>query len=509
MPMTDDRVERGKVVAQQWATTAHARMLDDIRAMLVKYVAFPNEHSAVACTLWVAHTWVVTAFFTTPRLIVISAEPGSGKTRLLELLALLCHHAKVMLNTSPAALYRRISASEHPPTVLADEIDAVFGRNPSPGSEDLRALYNSGYRKGATVDRCEGDGAKMKVTEFKVFAPVGMAGIGAPPRTITTRGITIPMRKRAPGETVAPFRERDSLVEANPIVEKLKAWAAASYDAISNARPTIPGGVVDRPAEVWEPLLAVAESAGGDWPKRARAACRHFVLSVVDDNASLGVRLLAAIHDLYNPDGQAPMTEMHSADIVNELTRELDSPWRDLWGKQLDQRRLAAELRKYDLRPKQIRIDGKVAKGYLTGPHHAPDGNSMGLADAWQRYLPPDSRNNRNDRNTAAQDPQEPVTDNPPVTDASVTGSSTVTESDPPTSTVTDVSDVTAISTPTPATMPRHLESVPQPKRQRQRTRGKFRAPTGPDRCDVCGWHTPTQGHDFGCSANRQQETTA
>jgi AAA domain len=61
----------------------------------------------------------------------------------------------------------------------------------------------------------------------------------------------------------------------------------------------------------------------------------------------------------------------------------------------------------------------------------------------------------------------------------------------------------------TPAAMPRHLESVPAPKRQRQRTRGKFRAPTGPDRCDVCGWHTPTQGHYFGCSANRQQETTA
>lgn len=444
-------------------------VLDDIHAMLTKYVSFPNPHSSVACALWVAHTWVVMAFFTTPRLVIESPEPGSGKTRLLEVLALLCRSAKVTLNTSPAALYRRISASEHPPTVLGDEADADFGRNSTPASEDRRAIYNSGYRKGATVDRCEGDGAKMKVVEFKVFAPVALAGLGTLPRTITTRAVVVPMRKRAPGETVAPFRERDALAEATPIVEQLEKWAEECSEKLAAARPDIPQGVVDRPAEVWEPLLAVADSIGGRWPVLAREACKHFVLSVVDDTASVGVRLLAAIRDLYEPldaDGTPlqPATEMHSADIVHDLTVEADSPWRDLWGKALDQRRLAAELRKYGVRAKKIRIGMRAANGYTVEPHNAPDGNSVGLADAWQRYLPPDSRNIRNIRNIAGQ----LVPDEGRVPDASGTDDLTGTNSEPLTRAVPDVPDVPdpeGTGGPTPASMPRrrNLTVVPPP----------------------------------------------
>ena len=38
------------------------------------------------------------------------------------------------------------------------------------------------------------------------------------------------------------------------------------------ARPDMPLGIEDRNADVWEPLLAIAEAAGGDWPQRAREA---------------------------------------------------------------------------------------------------------------------------------------------------------------------------------------------------------------------------------------------
>lgn len=441
--------------------TAHGNnVLDDIHTMLTKYVAFPDAHAPVACALWVAHTWVVMAFFTTPRLVIESPEPGSGKTRLLEVLAILCRTAKMTMSTSPAALYRRIGAAENPPTILADEVDTVFGKNASPQSEDLRAIFNSGYRKGATVDRCEGDGAKMKVAEFKVFAPAALAGLGAMPRTITTRGIPIHMRKRAPGETVAAYRERDAIDEAQPIIAELTTWAEAKMTDLEIARPDMPAGVVDRPAEVWEPLLSVAESIGGKWPALARAACKHYVLSPSDEANSLGVRLLADIRGLFHPlDAQGvptePLTDMHSADIVSALTTELDSPWRDLWGKPLDQRKLASELRKYGVRPKQIRIGEKSSKGYQTDPHNAPDGDSVGLDDAWRRYLPPDSRNNRNKGNIPAQ----AVSDQKVVSDASETTDLTETESETLTSTVSAVSDVSAISgrgAVSPASMPLH-----------------------------------------------------
>ncbi|ETZ75118.1 hypothetical protein L841_0076 [Mycobacterium sp. MAC_080597_8934] len=467
-------------------------MLDEIHAMLTKYVAFPSDHAAIACALWVAHTWVVWAFFTTPRLVIQSPEPGSGKTRLLELLAILCRNAKLTMSTSAAALYRRIGGSDDPITILADEADAVFSRNATSEAEAQRAIYNSGYRKGATVDRCEGDGAKMKVTAFKVYAPVALAGLGTMPRTITTRGVVIEMRKRAPGEQVAAFRERDALTEAAPIIETLTAWADRAAGILETARPTIPSGVVDRPAEVWEPLLAVAESIGGRWPELARAACRHYVFKPSDEAASVGVRLLADLRKLFHPEDQAPITELHSADIVTELIAEPDSPWRDLWGKTLDQRKLSNYLRNYGVRPKQIRIGSKSAKGYLTAPHSAPDGDSVGLADAWQRYLAPQTETSETAETTQ-------VSDSRFVSDESETTRLSETESGSSTSSVSAVSDVSAIRG-REAAMPHtraHTVTRPAPK---QKSTSKFEGPAGPGRCGVCSWHIEKQGHADWCT---------
>ena len=42
---------------------------------------------------------------------------------------------------------------------------------------------------------------------------------------------------------------------------------------LTAAEPIMPVGIEDRAADAWEPLLAVADAAGGDWPKKARAAC--------------------------------------------------------------------------------------------------------------------------------------------------------------------------------------------------------------------------------------------
>ena len=141
--------------------------------------------------LWIVHTWAVSAFYVTPRLVLDSPEPGSGKTRVLEVLALLCRDAKLTLRTTTAALYRRIEAAgDKPPTILQDEADAVFGRTNNPKPKTSRALFNAGYKRGATVDRCEGDAKNMKVREFPVFAPVALAGL--PGEAMCRRRITGP-----------------------------------------------------------------------------------------------------------------------------------------------------------------------------------------------------------------------------------------------------------------------------------------------------------------------------
>ena len=66
-----------------------AKLLDDVHAFLGRFVAYPSEHAHVAHTLWIAHAHLMDVWDSTPRIAFLSPEPGSGKTRALEVTELL------------------------------------------------------------------------------------------------------------------------------------------------------------------------------------------------------------------------------------------------------------------------------------------------------------------------------------------------------------------------------------------------------------------------------------
>jgi len=65
-----------------------AELLEAVRAFMRAYVVMSSAQ-ADAVALWTGHTWAREAAETTPYLSITSAEPMSGKTRLLEALAML------------------------------------------------------------------------------------------------------------------------------------------------------------------------------------------------------------------------------------------------------------------------------------------------------------------------------------------------------------------------------------------------------------------------------------
>jgi uncharacterized protein DUF3631 len=271
----------------------------------------------------------------------------------------------------------------------------------------------------------------MKVERFAVYAPAALAGIaGAMPTTITTRAITIHMRRRRTDEPVEPFRERQIANQAHPLREQLAAWIDSTGTRLGDAQPTMPDGVTDRPAEIWEPLLAIADTAGGHWPDTARNACRHFVLDTGPQITSRGVRLLADLQEIFT---RADTGKMRTTDILPALCDLEESPWGDLDGKPLDARRLARLLERFGVKPGLFKVNGEPMKGYQTAGEH-------GLADAWGRYLP--------ERPTpigysgyCGYPAGQAVTDPHPVTDPSVTPDPSVTSL---TRQVTAVTGVTA-----------------------------------------------------------------
>jgi hypothetical protein len=390
-------------------------VLDAVVAFVARFSAFPDQHCAPTLALWYAHTHIADRLYVTPRLVLDSAEPGSGKTRVLEVAQHLVAAPEMTISATPAALFRLVSSG--PITILFDEVDAIFTAKAGGANEDLRALLNAGYKASATVARCVGDTKAMTVQRFKVYAPAALAGIaGAMPATITTRAITIHMRRRRDDEHVDEFWEQDAERDAAPIRAALATWTHSIGDQIANARSTMPPGVRDRSAEIWRPLLAIADAAGDHWPTTARDACRHFVLGAGPQVISDGTRLLADLRHVFT---EQATDRMPTSEVLPALIALDESPWGDLNGRPVDARRLARELGRYGVRPVTFdSLTGK-AKGYVT---FATAGNQaqVGLADAWSRYLsatPATDGNPSNRSNTAGP----AVTGRVAVTDESAT----------------------------------------------------------------------------------------
>ncbi|AWE51176.1 DUF3631 domain-containing protein [Streptomyces nigra] len=359
-----------------------AALLNEVEAFHRRFNVFPNEAAYVAVVLWDAHAHLLDCFESTPRLAFLSPEPGSGKSRALEIVETLVPNPMAAVDASAAALFRAVAGVDGKrPTILFDEIDTIFG--PKAGeNEQLRGFINAGHRRNRPMFRCVGDGANQTVQAFHSFAAVAVAGLGYLPDTIRDRSVNIRMRRRARNETIEPYRTRIHEKEGFALRDRLATWAEQVSERVMNVWPALPEGVTDRPADVWEPLLAIADAAGGDWPDRAREACVVLVTaSKANDKGSLGVRLLTDLRDHV----LVGIDRLPTVAILDRLNALDDAPWADLHGKPLDNRRLSRMLAEYmtaDNEPitsRNIKAAGSVLKGY-----YAAD-----LRDAWARYCPP------------------------------------------------------------------------------------------------------------------------
>ncbi|WP_428414563.1 DUF3631 domain-containing protein [Pararhizobium sp.] len=352
-----------------------ADLLNRVHAYARRFICYPSDTASTVHVLWMAHAHFMDAWFSTPRLAVLSPEPGSGKSRVLEITALLVPNSLLSVNSSASFILRMIADQENRPTVLYDEIDAIFGPN-ARGNEDLRSMINAGYRRGAMIGRCYMEKGKVLTEQLATYAAVAMGGLGDLPDTIISRSVIVRMRKRGPGEDVEPFRPYLHEPPADALYDELAAWAASFSALAGTVQPVLPDGIADRNADVWGPLLTVAELAGGEWPTLARQAATEVVRSAKANNKpSLPVQLLADIRTCF-----CDKDRLTTADLLNKLLADEDAPWGDLGRKRLDARILAKMLGEYGIKPSTIRMpDNSTPRGYKREAFH----------DTWKRYLSP------------------------------------------------------------------------------------------------------------------------
>jgi hypothetical protein len=367
--------------------------LDAVEAFTRRYVAFPSEHESVAVALWVAHAWLVERFETSPILAVTSAEMRSGKTRVLDLLALLVPQPFRVITPSEAVVYS-VLAQRPRPTMLLDEADAIFGPRTAERYEGLRAILNSGNQKDTPVMRVKLEGRRREVDAFDVFGPKAVAGIGNLPTTVADRSIPIRMKRRMPDEPIAKFRRRTAQAEAARLVLD---WSTVTV--VPDV--TVPDELNDRAADSWEPLLSIADAAGGSWPVRGRLAA--ITLSSEEDSTmSVGMRLLTDIQDVFGDEDH-----LTTAELLRRLHALEDAPWEEWYGSPLSGRGLAKLLGPYRVTPVLKRVKGTPSRGYFRSE----------FDDAWQRYVPLPGTVTSDTSVTPPPAPAPPVAD---VTDVTV-----------------------------------------------------------------------------------------
>ena len=114
--------------------------------------------------------------------------------------------------------------------------------------------------------------------------------------------------------------------EDKPLLTRLRGQCARfvgdQAEAIANAQPGLPGSLSDRAAQIWEPLVVLADVAGGAWPALAREAALGLSAGA-EANSPIGMLLF----DLWFLFATVGGGRRFSRVFVQGLNNLPDRPW--------------------------------------------------------------------------------------------------------------------------------------------------------------------------------------
>jgi putative DNA primase/helicase len=274
---------------------------------------------------------------------------------------------------SAAATYRVIEQVR--PSLMLDEADTFMRDN-----EDLRGVINAGHRRDGAVIRCVETKEDYEVREFSAWAPVVLAAIGHLPNTIEDRSIIIKLSRKLDSDQIQSLRmdRTDNLAIHARCAAR---WAQDNADMLAVADPEIPSSIINRTADNWRPLLAVADAAGGIWPALARNVAVD--LCGAGGPKSVAELLLADLYELFETElvdiekyqtrltaelNASKPTELFTREILKALHDRDDRPWSE-FGKErkpITSPQLASLLRKLGVKKVglTVRRGDETGKGY-------------------------------------------------------------------------------------------------------------------------------------------------
>ena len=339
-----------------------SELLDELSQLLERFVVLPSA-CLVMLPLWIAHTYLFDKGLVSPRLGIVSATKRCGKTRLLTILGALVHKPLQAASLTAPATFR--VTESYRPTLLIDEADTFLRDN-----EALRGVLNSGFEAGGQILRCVGDGHEARA--FATFAPAAIALIGHLPATVEDRSILVRMQRK----TKASVTDRlpvNRMKEFLPLRRRLQRLAMDIGDQLDVSEVEDLEQLHDRAADLWRPLLAIAEQVSEDWRQRAR--CAALELSGELEESEVSVRLLKDLRCVFDAHKK---DRLPTRTLIETLVEIDGAPWSEYSrGRPITPPGIARVLSSFRIVPGTIRVNEKTPKGYKRSQ----------FEDAWNRYL--------------------------------------------------------------------------------------------------------------------------
>lgn len=165
------------------------RIYQSLNKIFKRYMDMDERYYKIA-SLWTIGTRWHKLFQTYPYLY-LNATRGSGKTRLLKMIAYFAMNGRVLALPSEAFLFRKAKTM----TFCLDELEKIQRKE----KMDLRLLLNTAYKKGLYIPRVnkdkKDDAGEMQTEEFETYAPIALANIFGLDDVLQDRCITLILEK--------------------------------------------------------------------------------------------------------------------------------------------------------------------------------------------------------------------------------------------------------------------------------------------------------------------------
>jgi hypothetical protein len=229
------------------------QLLEEISAFIHKYLDVSDIFEQIA-TYYVLFTWLYDRFNEVPYLRALG-DFGSGKSRFLQTIGLLCYKPVFMGGATTASPMFRI-IDEVKGTLVMDEADFKY----SDMSNDIVKILNTGYQKGIPLFRSEGKGV-FEVKSYDVFCPKIVATRDTfADKALESRFLIEEMGTSSLRADIPRTLDDNFYNEAELIRNKLLMWRLKNYFEPIERCSEIIEGIHPRLNQIVMPLLSIIKS---------------------------------------------------------------------------------------------------------------------------------------------------------------------------------------------------------------------------------------------------------